>query len=339
MLGLPPTLVQVGTAEVLVDDTLELQKLAKGVDVDVAVQAYDGVLHAWHTFFPLMPKAAHALEQAATFLCNHLDLPPPEVNPVERTYTKTTAASSAPVAIPPKADNARPSSLTANESEYEAAAVKLQAVQRGRLARETTSATQSPMLRAPTTVKWTADYDRQAELAAVKVQAMQRGRASRTSMSNAALTYGLSDLASKETLEKRQTEVLKVGYVEAGPVADNEAAVRLQARQRARKAQHEAMAVRKERDDAALKVQAARRGHTVRKQAKADLEASKTMQAHAATQLQKGMRGKMARTELRETVAERKLAATKVQAVRRGQRARRDISGVMPERAGQANGT
>ena len=68
LLGLPPTLVQVGSAEVLVDETLEFERLSKSVDADVAVQLYDGVLHAWHTFFPLMPKAAAALDQAAAFV-------------------------------------------------------------------------------------------------------------------------------------------------------------------------------------------------------------------------------------------------------------------------------
>ena len=62
LLGLPPTLVQVGSAEVLVDESIELEKLARDVGVDVKVQTYDGVLHAWHTFFPLMPRAVVALD-------------------------------------------------------------------------------------------------------------------------------------------------------------------------------------------------------------------------------------------------------------------------------------
>jgi monoterpene epsilon-lactone hydrolase len=54
LLGLPPTFVQVGSAEVLVDESIAFASLAEGVGGEVEVQTYDGVLHAWHTFFPLM---------------------------------------------------------------------------------------------------------------------------------------------------------------------------------------------------------------------------------------------------------------------------------------------
>ena len=86
------------------------------VGVDVKVQSFEGVLHAWHTFFPLMPRAVTALEQAAAFLCEHLGLPPP------------TTASTA---------NARAQSvLPAVDPGQEAAAIKLQAMQRGKQARK-----------------------------------------------------------------------------------------------------------------------------------------------------------------------------------------------------------
>ena len=147
LLGLPPTLVQVGSAEVLVDESLELEKLARDVGVDVQLQTFDGVLHAWHTFFPLMPRALVALEQAAAFICTSLDITPPS-------FANNTASKGSF-----RAADLNPSGGGVEfDAEQQAAAVKLQAMQRGKRARN--ALPKSPIKAAPvTTVKWTKDYD------------------------------------------------------------------------------------------------------------------------------------------------------------------------------------
>ena len=325
-LGLPPTLVQVGSAEVLVDESLEFQRLGRAVDADVSVQQYDGVLHAWHTFFPLMPKAAHALEQAAAFFCKHLGI---------------------------KAPKGGPAVMSTTDAELEAAAVKLQSMQRGRLAR---SKPKAPKV-GPTTVKWTKDYDAEAELKIAKIQAMQRGRSARKSAATAALTYGGSDLAAKKVLKEkaaaepkkptvgmseediaatklqaiqrgRQSRKTKkvatpsntdreggwnagtgmMGFVTGDDrnnsikvgkfsMADDDAAAsRIQAGLRARQARKEAQALMSERDEAAIKLQAARRGQLARGKVQAQIAEDKAASAHAATLLQAQMRGKAARS-------------------------------------------
>ena len=53
--GLPPLLVQVGTAEVLLDDSLRLAEKAKESGVDVTLEVWDDMPHVWQAsrrFFP-----------------------------------------------------------------------------------------------------------------------------------------------------------------------------------------------------------------------------------------------------------------------------------------------
>ena len=67
------------------------------------------------------------------------------------------------------------------DAEQQAAAVKLQAMQRGKQARKhLPKAAIKPT--AVTTVKYTLDHDAEQELAAIKLQAMQRGKKVRGSV-------------------------------------------------------------------------------------------------------------------------------------------------------------
>ena len=66
--SLPPTLVHVGTTEILLDDALEFVNKCKSADVAATAKEFDGVLHGWHTFFPLMPVADAAVKEVADFL-------------------------------------------------------------------------------------------------------------------------------------------------------------------------------------------------------------------------------------------------------------------------------
>jgi epsilon-lactone hydrolase len=65
--GLPPLLIQVGTAELLLSDAEELGRLAAAAGVDVTIAAREGLPHV----YPGMvdpPESAEATDQAGAFL-------------------------------------------------------------------------------------------------------------------------------------------------------------------------------------------------------------------------------------------------------------------------------
>jgi len=66
--GLPEMLIHVGDSEVLLDDAYALAEKAQTVGVGVEIVDFSGVLHAWHTFFPIMLKAQVALTAIVDWL-------------------------------------------------------------------------------------------------------------------------------------------------------------------------------------------------------------------------------------------------------------------------------
>ncbi|MFF1822543.1 alpha/beta hydrolase [Kribbella sp. NPDC058245] len=66
--GLPPLLIQVGTAEVLLDDSLRLVMRAAECEVDVSLDVVAGAPHVFQYFAGMMPEADEALDHAAAFL-------------------------------------------------------------------------------------------------------------------------------------------------------------------------------------------------------------------------------------------------------------------------------
>lgn len=59
--GLPPLLVQVGTAETLLDDSVRLAERARAADVDVTLEPWEDMIHVWQAFAPLLPEADEAI--------------------------------------------------------------------------------------------------------------------------------------------------------------------------------------------------------------------------------------------------------------------------------------
>jgi monoterpene epsilon-lactone hydrolase len=70
--GLSPLLVQVGSAEVLLDDSLRLVARAAEQEVDVSLDVLAGAPHVFQYFAGLMPEADEALDHAATFIKNRI---------------------------------------------------------------------------------------------------------------------------------------------------------------------------------------------------------------------------------------------------------------------------
>jgi acetyl esterase/lipase len=64
--GLPPLLLQVGSTEVLLDDSLRLTKRARTCGVDAEVEVWDDVPHVWHN--SSIPEATEAIEHLGDFV-------------------------------------------------------------------------------------------------------------------------------------------------------------------------------------------------------------------------------------------------------------------------------
>jgi monoterpene epsilon-lactone hydrolase len=70
--GLPPLLLQVGTNEVLLDDSTRLVDRARAAGVDVILDVTADVPHVFQTFVGQLDEADQALDRAALFLRQHL---------------------------------------------------------------------------------------------------------------------------------------------------------------------------------------------------------------------------------------------------------------------------
>jgi len=71
--GLPPMLIQVGSAEVLLDDAVRLARVAGAADVPVTLQVWPHMIHAWHLFYQEVEEGRSALRQAGLFIRSHFD--------------------------------------------------------------------------------------------------------------------------------------------------------------------------------------------------------------------------------------------------------------------------
>jgi len=68
--GLPPLLIQVGTAEVLLDDATRLADRARAAGVDVVLEPWEDMIHMWH-FFPMLPEGQQAIDRIGEFVRKH----------------------------------------------------------------------------------------------------------------------------------------------------------------------------------------------------------------------------------------------------------------------------
>lgn len=65
--GLPPTLIQVGENEVLLDDSLMFAERAKAAGVAVECTVWPGMFHVFQIFPTRLPEAGQALDEIAAF--------------------------------------------------------------------------------------------------------------------------------------------------------------------------------------------------------------------------------------------------------------------------------
>ena len=66
--GLPPMLVQVGSAETLLDDAVRLAEVAGAADVRVTLEVWPQMIHAWHLFYQQVAAGRRALANVGSFI-------------------------------------------------------------------------------------------------------------------------------------------------------------------------------------------------------------------------------------------------------------------------------
>lgn len=69
--GLPPLLLQVGDAEVLLSDTTRVAEKARAAGVDVVEEVWDEMFHVWHAFAPMLPEGQAAIDRIGEFVNQH----------------------------------------------------------------------------------------------------------------------------------------------------------------------------------------------------------------------------------------------------------------------------
>lgn len=66
--GLPPLLIQVGTAECLFDDAMRLADNARAAGVDVTLEPWEDMIHMWHMFATILPEGQQAIDRIGEFI-------------------------------------------------------------------------------------------------------------------------------------------------------------------------------------------------------------------------------------------------------------------------------
>jgi epsilon-lactone hydrolase len=70
--GLPPTLIQVGSAETLLDDSTRFAAAAGAAAVPVTIEVWPHMIHAWHLWNAHLESGRRALASAGAFIQRHL---------------------------------------------------------------------------------------------------------------------------------------------------------------------------------------------------------------------------------------------------------------------------
>ena len=66
--GMPPTFIQVGTHEILLDDSRRFAAQARAAGVDIRIEYGEGLWHVWPITAPFAPEGAAAIQRAGEWL-------------------------------------------------------------------------------------------------------------------------------------------------------------------------------------------------------------------------------------------------------------------------------
>jgi acetyl esterase/lipase len=70
--GLPALHLEVGTAEVLLDDARRVATAARAAGVEVTVHEAQDMIHVWHFFAGIVPEADDGVARVAEFIAKHV---------------------------------------------------------------------------------------------------------------------------------------------------------------------------------------------------------------------------------------------------------------------------
>jgi epsilon-lactone hydrolase len=66
--GLPPTLIHVGSDEILRDDAVRMAEKLRAAGCEVEIEVWPRMPHAWHLYARILPEGRQAIERIGTFL-------------------------------------------------------------------------------------------------------------------------------------------------------------------------------------------------------------------------------------------------------------------------------
>jgi epsilon-lactone hydrolase len=66
--GLPPTLIQVGSDEILLDDSVQMAERMRAAGCEVELEVWPRMPHAWHVWARVMPEARAAIARLGVFV-------------------------------------------------------------------------------------------------------------------------------------------------------------------------------------------------------------------------------------------------------------------------------
>ena len=70
---LPPLLIQVGSDEILLSDSIRLAERAREAGVDSTLDVWENMWHVWHFFVGKMPEANCAINRICNFIHEHIN--------------------------------------------------------------------------------------------------------------------------------------------------------------------------------------------------------------------------------------------------------------------------
>ena len=73
--GLPPTLIQAGSDEILRDDAVRMAEKLTAAGCEVDLEVWPRMPHAWHLYARILPEGQRAIERAGAFLREKLASP------------------------------------------------------------------------------------------------------------------------------------------------------------------------------------------------------------------------------------------------------------------------
>lgn len=69
--GLPPLLIQVGSEEILLDDSRYLDERARAAGVEVTLEVWNGMMHVWHLMAMMIPEGKQAIQAIGNYIAAH----------------------------------------------------------------------------------------------------------------------------------------------------------------------------------------------------------------------------------------------------------------------------